>query len=46
MALGQLREAAELLNLDPGMTQVLENARRCLVVSLPVKMDDGTIRVF
>jgi len=38
--------AAEHLKLDPGIRQVLREPRRALTVTFPVKMDDGTIRVF
>ena len=38
--------AAEKLNLDPGLRGVLREPRRELTVHFPVKMDDGTVRVF
>src|SRR6187399_3163003 len=38
--------AADKLNLDPGLRQVLREPRRELHVHFPVKMDDGTVRVF
>ena len=38
--------AAEHLKLDPGIRAVLREPRRALTVTFPVKMDDGTIRVF
>jgi glutamate dehydrogenase (NAD(P)+) len=38
--------AAEHLNLDPGLRQVLREPRRELTVHFPVKMDDGMVRVF
>jgi glutamate dehydrogenase (NAD(P)+) len=38
--------AAEHLDLDPGLRQVLREPRRALTVTFPVKMDDGTVRVF
>ncbi len=38
--------AAEHLKLDPGLRQVLREPRRALTVTFPVKMDDGTVRVF
>ena len=38
--------AAEHLKLDPGVRQVLREPRRALTVTFPVKMDDGTVRVF
>jgi glutamate dehydrogenase (NAD(P)+) len=42
----QFDNAAERLNLDPGLRQVLRWPRRELHVHFPVKMDDGTVRVF
>ena len=42
----QLDEAAKLIKLDKGLHQVLANPKRVLTVSLPVKMDNGEIRVF
>jgi glutamate dehydrogenase (NAD(P)+) len=42
----QFDNAAERLNLDPGLRQVLREPRRELHVHFPVKMDDGTVRVF
>jgi glutamate dehydrogenase/leucine dehydrogenase len=38
--------AADHLNLDESMRKVLKNPKRQLVVSIPVKMDDGRIEVF
>ena len=38
--------AADRLNLDPGLRRVLRETRRELTVHFPVKMDDGTVRVF
>lgn len=45
-ALHQLGVAAEHLNLDQGIHEVLKYPKRALIVSLPVKMDDGTVEVF
>jgi glutamate dehydrogenase (NAD(P)+) len=38
--------AAERLNLDPGLRKVLREPRRELIVHFPVKMDDGSVKVF
>ena len=46
VALKQLDEAAKLIKLDKGLHQVLASPKRVLTVSLPVKMDNGEIRVF
>jgi glutamate dehydrogenase (NAD(P)+) len=45
-ALSQLDDAAKQLNLDPGVHEVLRNPRRALEVSVPTRMDNGTVRVF
>ncbi|HEY7024405.1 MAG TPA: Glu/Leu/Phe/Val dehydrogenase [Candidatus Limnocylindrales bacterium] len=42
----QFDKAAERLNLEPGLRQVLREPRRELHVHFPVKMDDGSVRVF
>jgi len=39
-------EAAQLLNLDEGMREVLRRPDRELTVSLPIVMDDGSTKVF
>ena len=46
IAMQQFDTAADQCNLDPGLREVLRRPRRALSLSLPVKMDDGTIRVF
>jgi len=46
VALKQLDEAAKLIKLDKGLHHVLASPKRVLTVSLPVKMDNGEIRVF
>src|SRR5213593_4228684 len=45
-ALRQLDDAAEEMNLEPGVHEVLRNPRRALEVSIPTRMDDGSIKVF
>jgi len=42
----QIDRAGKKLGVDPGMLNVLKHARRELTVNFPVKMDDGSIRVF
>ena len=42
----QIRIAADIINLDPGMLAILSQPERELHVHFPVRMDDGTIRVF
>src|SRR5437016_8993185 len=42
----QFDRAADYLELDDSMRRVLKNAKRQLVVSIPVKMDNGEVQVF
>ncbi|MFC2005330.1 Glu/Leu/Phe/Val dehydrogenase [Chloroflexota bacterium] len=42
----QLDSCAETLNLDPEVTAILKTPMRELHVSLPVRMDDGSVKVF
>lgn len=42
----QFHRAADYLDLDASMRHVLENAKRQLIVSIPVKMDGGDVQVF
>ena len=42
----QFDMAAEYLKLDPGLRQILRTPKRVLEVSIPVKMDNGQIKVF
>jgi glutamate dehydrogenase/leucine dehydrogenase len=42
----QLRNVAELIHLDSGMYQTLATPKLCLTVAIPVKHDDGKIRVY
>ncbi|MEX0832338.1 MAG: Glu/Leu/Phe/Val dehydrogenase [Actinomycetota bacterium] len=45
-ALSQLDEAADLIDLDPGVHETLRHPKRTLTVSVPTKMDDGSVQVF
>jgi glutamate dehydrogenase (NAD(P)+) len=42
----QFDMAAEFLKLDPGLRQVLRTPRRVLEVAVPVKLDNGQVKVF
>ncbi|MGB6199361.1 MAG: Glu/Leu/Phe/Val dehydrogenase [Candidatus Acidiferrales bacterium] len=42
----QFDMAAEYLKLDPGLRQILRTPKRVLEVSIPVKMDNGQLKVF
>ncbi len=45
-ALAQFDQVAEQVGLDPSMREVLRTPRRELTVNFPVRMDDGSVRVF
>ncbi|HDM22828.1 MAG TPA: Glu/Leu/Phe/Val dehydrogenase, partial [Methanomicrobia archaeon] len=42
----QLDKAAEIMNLDKATHALLREPKRTLIVTIPVKMDDGTTKVF
>jgi glutamate dehydrogenase (NAD(P)+) len=42
----QFDHAAEILKLEPWLREVLRRPKRQLIVSIPTKMDDGSIKVF
>src|SRR5262245_42539706 len=46
IAMRQFDAAADQLKLDPGLREVLRSPRRALTLSLPIKMDDGSLKVF
>ena len=46
VALEQFDRAADILGLDAGLRETLRRPKRQLIVSIPVRMDDGSIRVF
>ncbi|MFZ5633968.1 MAG: Glu/Leu/Phe/Val family dehydrogenase [Bacillota bacterium] len=42
----QVELAAQKLELDPGYLKILKEPKRVLTVSIPVRMDDGSVEVF
>ncbi len=46
MALEQIDQCASILKLDPQITAIIKTPMRELHVALPVRMDDGKIKVF
>ena len=46
LAVAQFDQAAETMRLDPNLRERLKLPQRSLVVSLPVRMDDGHVEVF
>ena len=45
-ALQTLNEAATIINCDPNILERLQKPRRCITVSVPVRMDDNSVKVF
>jgi glutamate dehydrogenase (NAD(P)+) len=45
-AVKQLNKAAATMSLDPNVLTRLHTPKRALIVSVPVRMDDGNIKVF
>jgi glutamate dehydrogenase (NAD(P)+) len=46
MARSQLRQTASLTGMGESMLNVLLDCKRCVAVSVPTRMDDGSVRVF
>lgn len=46
VAYAQYTKAVRHLSLDPGLAEVLWRGSRSFVVEFPVRMDDGSVRVF
>lgn len=46
MAQQQLDQVAEIMHLDPRIHTLLRHCKRVMEVSIPVKMDDGSLGVF
>src|SRR5438445_6389925 len=46
LAVAQFEEAAERLRLDHNLRERLKIPQRALIVSVPVRMDDGSVKVF
>ena len=46
VALEQLEIAAEKLNLEPAIHEMLKYPKRSLIVSITIRMDDGSVSVF
>ena len=46
MAQRQVKEACDRLGTEPAVYEILKQPQRVMEVSIPVKMDDGSVRVF
>lgn len=42
----QIKKACEKLNLNPAVYEILKEPQRVIEISIPVKMDDGSLKVF
>lgn len=42
----QIKKATEILGLNPGSYEILKDSLRVIETSLPIKMDDGSTKVF
>lgn len=45
-AFAQLEEAAAIMKMDPNVLERLKYPKRALQVSVPIRLDDGTVKVF
>ncbi|UYL09073.1 Glu/Leu/Phe/Val dehydrogenase [Bdellovibrio sp. SKB1291214] len=45
-AIQTLDESAKIINCDPNVLERLKRPRRCITVSVPVRMDDYSVKVF
>lgn len=45
-ALSQLETAAEIMQADPNIIERLKYPKRAIQVSVPIRLDDGTVRTF
>lgn len=41
-----MEEAAQIINCDPNVLERLKRPRKCVTVSIPVRMDDYNVKVF
>ena len=46
MAQAQVKNACDKLGMEPQVYELLKEPRRVIEVNIPVKMDDGSIKVF
>lgn len=46
VALAQLKLASEISKVDPWIVEMLKTPKKVIEVAVPVKMDDGNLRVF
>lgn len=44
--LNNLQKSAKIMNLDPEVLDILSYPQKTLIVSLPIRLDNGTLKVF
>jgi glutamate dehydrogenase (NAD(P)+) len=44
--MARFNKAAEILNLEPGVYEYLQKPVKQVIVSIPIQMDSGEIKVF
>ena len=42
----QIKTACDILGLDPSVYELLKEPQRVIEISIPVKMDDGSVKIF
>ena len=45
-ALSQLEKAAEAMGADPNIVERLKYPKRAIQVSIPIRLDDGSVKTF
>ncbi len=45
-AIAQLTQAAKIMDLDPNILERLKYPKRAMMVSIPIRLDDGTVKTF
>ena len=45
-AFEQLEDAADIMHLDPNVTERLKYPKRAMQVAIPIRLDDGTVKTF
>jgi glutamate dehydrogenase len=43
---GQIKEACDILGMEPAVYEILKQPQRFMEVAIPVNMDDGSVKVF
>ena len=46
LAQAQLRLVGEVFSIDPNLISVLSGVKKCVEVGVPVRLDDGTVKLF